>query len=50
MTTLKNTTMTQIIAKTSFKKGSLEANLLLTGMNAGNSFIKSFIMVKALSK
>jgi|TARA_R110000823_G_scaffold42171_2_gene110624 hypothetical protein len=50
MTTFKNTTMTDIVAKTSFKWDSLEADLLLTGMNCGLTFIKSYKMAKELSK
>lgn len=49
MTTLQNTTINEIISKTSFEKGSLKANLLLTGMNCGFTFIKSFIIAKQLS-
>lgn len=42
MTTLQNTTTSDIIKKTSFKKGSLEAELLITGMNCGFTFIQSY--------
>ena len=50
MTTLSNTTMRNVIAKTSFNYNSLEADLLLTGMNCGFSFIKAFKIAKQLSK
>ena len=50
MTTLSNTTMKNVVEKTSFKYGSLEAELLLTGMNCGLSFIKSYQIAKALTK
>ena len=50
MTTLSNTTMRDIIAKTSFKYGSLEAELLLTGMNCVYTFIEAYKMTKQLTK
>lgn len=50
MITLSNTTRKNIIEKTSFKLNSLEADLLITGMNCGYTFIQSFKMVKQLSK
>ena len=49
MTTLQNTTIADIIKKTSFKKDSIQADLLITGMNAGLTFIKSFKMAKVLT-
>jgi len=49
MTTLQNTTIKNVISKTSFKPNSIEANLLLTGMNCGFSFIKSYKLAKALT-
>jgi hypothetical protein len=49
MTTLQNTSIKNVISKTSFKPNSIEANLLLTGMNCGFSFIKSFKLAKALT-
>ena len=50
MTTLSNTTIKNIISKASFKEGSLKANLLITGMNCGFSFIKSYKIAKELTK
>ena len=50
MTTLQNTTIRNVVAKTSFNYGSLESDLLLTGMSAGLTFIKSYIIAKALTK
>tara|TARA_R110002167_G_scaffold255279_1_gene461679 strand:- start:323 stop:475 length:153 start_codon:yes stop_codon:yes gene_type:complete len=50
MTTLLNTTMENVIAKTSFNYNSLEADLLITGMSCGFSFIKAFKVAKQLSK
>jgi hypothetical protein len=50
MTTLQNTTIKNVISKTSFKPNSLQANLLLTCMNCGFSFIKSFKLAKELTK
>ena len=50
MTTLSNTTIRNVIAKTSFNYNSLEADLLLTGMNCGFSFIKAFKVAKQLAK
>jgi len=50
MTTLKNSTILEIISKTSFKPYSLAADLLITGMNCGFSFILSYKMAKQLSK
>ena len=50
MTTLKNTTIKNIIEKTSFKKDGLQANLLITGMNCGFTFIQSFKNSKLLTK
>jgi hypothetical protein len=49
MTTLRNYTIKEIINKTSFKQGSLSANILLTAMNSGISFIKAFKMAKQLT-
>ena len=49
MTTLQNTTIKNVISKTSFKPNSIQANLLLTGMNCGFSFIESFKMAKLLT-
>lgn len=48
MTTLSNTTMRDIVAKTSFEYGSLEADLMITSMGCGYSFIKSYIMSKSI--
>jgi hypothetical protein len=50
MTTLYNTTIKNIIEKTSFEKDSLRAKLLITCMGCGFSFIKSFKMAKQLTK
>ena len=50
MTTLSNTTIKNVVSKTSFKHNSLQANLLITGMNCGLSFIKSYKIAKALTK
>ena len=50
MTTLQNTTMRNVVAKTSFKYDSLQANLLLTGMNCGFSFIQSYKNAILLTK
>jgi hypothetical protein len=50
MTTLQNTTIRNIVAKTSFKQDSLQANLLLTCMNCGFSFIQSYKFAILLSK
>ena len=49
MTNLSNTTIKKIIAKTSFKEKSLEADLLITAMNCGFSFIKSYKIAKLLT-
>ena len=48
MTTLSNTTMRDIIAKTSFEYGSLESDLMITSMGCGYSFIKAYIMSKSI--
>ena len=50
MTTLLNTTMENVIAKTSFNYNSLEAELLITLMTYEFSFIKAFKIAKQLSK
>ena len=50
MTTLQNTTIKNIISKTSFKPYSLGADLLIAGMNCGFTFITSFKLAKQLSK
>ena len=50
MTTFKNTAMTEIVAKTSFKWDSFEAKLLLNCMSYGLTFIKSYKIAKQLSK
>lgn len=49
MTTLQNTTMRNVISKTSFKQGSLEAELLIILMASGFNFIQSFRMTKKLT-
>lgn len=49
MTTLQNTTIRDIISKTSFKQGSLEAELLITLMASGFNFIQSIRMAKKLT-
>jgi len=50
MTTLSNTTIKDIIAKTSFQEGTLKADLLITGMNCGFSFIQSYKNAILLTK
>ena len=46
MTTLQNSTISEIISKTSFKQYSLGSDLLITGMNYGFTYK----MAKQLSK
>ena len=50
MTNLQNTTISEIISKTSFKQYSLGSDLLITGMNCGFTFIQAYKMAKQLSK
>jgi len=50
MTTLQNTTMENVISKTSFEPNSLEAELLIKLMSSGFTFITSFKFAKQLSK
>lgn len=50
MTTLENTTITDIIKKTSFKFGSGQAQLLLQLMAHGRSFIQALRMTKIMYK
>jgi hypothetical protein len=50
MTTLLNTTLRDIISKTSFNYGSLEADLMLTSMNCGYGFIKAYVMAKSIQR
>ena len=50
MTTLLNTTMENVIAKTSFNYNSLEAELLITLMTCELSFIKAFKIAKQLAQ
>jgi|AntAceMinimDraft_12_1070368.scaffolds.fasta_scaffold239087_2 hypothetical protein len=46
MTTLSNTTISKVIAKTSFKKNSVEGDLLILLMAQGRNFITAFKMVR----
>lgn len=46
MTTLSNTTIADVIAKTSFKQNTVEGNLLILLMAQGKSFITAFKMVR----
>ena len=49
MTTLQNTPIKDVISKTSFKQGSLEAELLIQLMALGFNFIQSFRIAKKIT-
>lgn len=50
MTTLSNTTMKNVIAKTSFEYGSLESDLMICAMGSGYTFIQAYKMSKTLQR